>query len=239
MSSENTTKITYIFIDESGDMNFTSTGSKYYIFNFLVKKRPFKLHEQLSNYRYELLEKNLDPSLNRRLNIEYFHAHNDNKYIKDELFNLISTFNKESVKIYSYILEKEKVNPKKREQKEDFYIDNLIYSIGKLLKKIEIDDSFIIVTDNLPVAQNRKKQEKALKYGIGKYLTEHHHNFRYDIFHHCSASSANLQIIDYIGWAIARKYESGDTKYYEKIKKYILKEDMVIEKGERKYYEKE
>jgi len=41
---ENITDTTYIFIDESGDMNFTATGSKYYMFNFLVKKRLFKLH---------------------------------------------------------------------------------------------------------------------------------------------------------------------------------------------------
>jgi len=235
---ENITDTTYIFIDESGDMNFTKTGSKHYMFNFLVKKRPFKLHEYIASYRYELLEKSLDPRIERRLNIEYFHAHNDNKHIKNELFDIISTFNTEAVKIYSYILEKEKVQPEKREKNEKFYIDNLIYSIGKLLKKIEINSNFIIITDNLPVAQNRKKQEKALKVGVTNHLKENNLNLRYDIFHHCSASSSNLQIIDYIGWAIYRKYELQDDKYYKKIQKYILEEDIVTKNREVTYYDK-
>ncbi len=238
IESENITDTTYIFIDESGDMNFTSSGSKHYIFNFLVKKRPFKLHEYISNYRYELLEKSLDPLMKRRLNIEYFHAHNDNKHIKNELFNIISTFDTKAVKVYSYILEKEKIQPEKRKKNEIFYIDNLIYSIGRLLKKIEISSNFIIITDNLPVAQNRKKQEKALKIGVAKYLKENNLNLRYDIFHHCSASSANLQIIDYIGWAIYRKYEHKNDLYYRKIQKYILSEDEVTKNRGIKYYEK-
>lgn len=229
---------TYIFVDESGDMDFSQKGSKYYLFNFLVKKRPFKLHEYISNYRYELLEKNLDPHLDSRINIEYFHANNDNKHIKNEMFNIISTFDKESVKVYSYLLEKEKVHPDKRKSKELFYIDNLIYSIGMLLEKLNLDTNFVIITDNLPVERNKKKQEKALKLGVHNYIKEHNLNLRYDIFHHSSASSVNLQIIDYIGWAINRKYEHNDHMYYKKISKYILSEDLVTKDRKKKYYEK-
>ena len=235
---ENITDTTYIFVDEAGDMDFSQKGSQYYLFNFLVKKRPFKLHEYISNYRYELLEKNLDPHLNSRINIEYFHANNDNKHIKKELFNIISTFDTDSIQVYSYILEKQKVHPDKRKSREHFYIDNLIYSICMLLEKLDLDSNFIIVTDNLPVASNRKKQEKALKLGVSSYIKEHKLNLRYDIFHHCSASSANLQIIDYIGWAINRKYEHNDSSFYEKIKDYILSEDVVTKNREKKYYEK-
>lgn len=63
--------ILYFFVDESGDMDFSEKGSKYYMFSFLVKKRPFKLHETISSYRYSLLERNLNP-LNNRLDIENF-----------------------------------------------------------------------------------------------------------------------------------------------------------------------
>ena len=47
----------YIFVDESGNLDFTPNGSKYFMFNFLIKKRPFNLHNTISNYRYTLLEK--------------------------------------------------------------------------------------------------------------------------------------------------------------------------------------
>jgi len=230
--------VVYIFVDEAGDMDFSVNGSKYYMFNFLVKQRPFKVHEYIANYRYTLLERNLETSNARRLDIEYFHAHNDNKYIKDELFNTISTFDKERVKVYSYILEKPKVNPQKRKEKERFYIDNLNYSIQRLLQKLQIDKNFIIITDRLPVQKNKKKQVGALKKGIKEYIKSHDLHIRYDIFHHASASSANLQIVDYISWAIFRKYERGEDSYYDKIKMYILDEDIMTKDREINHYEK-
>lgn len=235
---ENVSDTIYIFVDEAGDMDFSHKGSKHYMFNFLVKKRPFNLHEYISNYRYSLLERNLNPLNGARLDIEYFHAHNDNKYIKNELFNIISTFDQNSVQAYSYILEKPKVVPNKRKEKDRFYIDNLNYSIQRLLDKLKIDKNFIIITDNLPIKQNKQKQIGALKKGIKEYLKSNNLAIRYDIFHHSSASSANLQIVDYISWAIFRKYERHDDSYYDKIKKYILDEEVMTKDRKTNHYEK-
>jgi len=235
---ENISDTVYIFVDEAGDMDFSPKGSQHYMFNFLIKRRPFNLHEYISNYRYSLLERNLDPLNGKKLEIEAFHAHNDNKYIKNELFNIISTFNENSVKAYSYILEKPKVAPEKRKEKDKFYIDNLSYSIQRLLDKLEIDKNFIVITDRLPVQQNKNKQIGALKKGIKEYLKSKKLNIRYDIFHHCSASSSNLQIVDYISWAIFRKFEHQDDSFYKKIEKYLISLDEMTKDREIIHYEK-
>lgn len=238
IASQKISDTVYIFVDEAGDMDFSAKGSKHYMFNFLVKRRPFNLHEYIANYRYSLLERNLDPLNGTRLDIEAFHAHNDNKYIKEELFNIISTFDADSVKAYSYILEKPKVDPGKRKEKEHFYIDNLSFSIQRLLDKIGIDKNFVIITDRLPVQKNKAKQVGALKKGIKEYLKNNGLKIRYDIFHHCSPSSANLQIVDYISWAIYRKYEHVQDNYYEKIKRYILDEEVMTKDREINHYER-
>jgi hypothetical protein len=235
---EKSSDTVYIFVDEAGDMDFSTKGSKYYMFNFLIKQRPFNLHEYIANYRYSLLEKNLYPLQGRRLNIESFHACEDNKYIKEEMFNIISTFDKKSVKAYSYILEKPKVLPTKRKEKDKFYINNLTLAIQQLLDKLSINKNFIIITDRLPVQKNKSKQVGALKKGIKEYLKNHNLMVRYDIFHHCSASSVNLQIVDYISWAIYKKFEFGDDSYYEKIEKYLMQIDNMTEKRDIAHYEK-
>lgn len=227
----------YIFVDEAGDMDFSEKGSRHYMFNFLIKRRPFSLHEYIASYRYSLLERNLNP-LNERLDIERFHACEDNKYIKEELFNIISTFDANLVKAYSYILEKPKVDPNKRQEKDKFYIDNLSYAIEKLLDELNINKNFIIITDRLPIEKNKNKQVGALKKGIKEYLSSKSLKLRYDIFHHSSASSANLQIIDYISWAIFRKYEHKDSSYYKKVDKYLIKVDVVTKYRTKTYYEK-
>jgi hypothetical protein len=217
----------YIFVDESGDMDFSQKGSKYYMFNFLVKTRPFQLHEYIANYRYELIERNLDPFVKEVLDIEAFHACEDNKYIRQRMFETISTFAKEAVQVYSYILEKPKVHPDKRKEQSIFYVDNLMYAITQLLDKIKINQNFIIITDRLPILANKNVQIKALKKGIKQYLKTNGKGIRYTIHHHCSASSSNLQIVDYIGWAINRKYEHSDPSYYEMIKQYLLEEEVM------------
>ncbi len=228
----------YIFVDEAGDMDFSEKGSKHYMFNFLIKTRPFNLHEYISNYRYSLLERNLDPLTGKRLNIEAFHACEDNPYIRNEIFNIISTFNINSVKAYSYILEKPKVQPTKRQEKDRFYIDNLNLATQRLLDKLKIDKNFIIITDRLPVQKNKNKQVGALKKGIKEYLKINNLDIRYDIFHHCSASSVNLQIVDYISWAIFRKYERNQDIYYKKIEEYLIDIDLMTKDRKINHYEK-
>ena len=185
-----------------------------------------------------MLERNLDPLNGTRLNIEAFHACEDNKYIKNEIFNIISTFNKDSVKSYSYILEKPKVEPNKRQEKDKFYIDNLTHAIAQLLDKLQIDKNFVIITDRLPVQKNKNKQVSALKKGIKEYLKSNDLNIRYDIFHHCSASSVNLQIVDYISWAIFRKYERNQDIFYKKIEKYLIDIDLMTKDRKVSHYEK-
>lgn len=229
--------ILYIFVDESGDMDFSQKGSKYYMFSFLVKNRPFKLHETIASYRYALLERNLKLEKNeKRLDIERFHACEDNDFVRERIFDLISSFEKETIRSYSYILEKPKVNPEKTSDKASFYSENLKYAITRLLDKIGIDKDFIIITDNLAVKKDKNRQIGAIKSGIKEYLRSNKINVRYDIFHHSSASSVNLQIVDYINWAIFRKYEKGDTRFYEKISKYILDEEDMTKDRDKRYY---
>lgn len=88
----------------------------------------------------------------------------------------------------------------------------------------------------MPVQKNKQTQIKAIKSGINTYISENKLNIRYDIFHHCSASSVNLQLIDYINWAIQRKYEKNDMYFYEKIEKYILDEEIVTKERIIKFY---
>ncbi len=231
---QNTGDTVYIFVDESGDMDFTSKGSKHYIFTFLVKQRPFALHEHISNYRYSLLERNLKPSTDKRLDIEAFHACDDNKYIREKVFDIIASFDNKLVRSYSYVLEKPKVQPNKRQDKDKFYINNLNLAIKNLLNKIKINKNFIIITDRLPFKS--KKHTPTLKKGIKEYIKTNKLSIRYDIFHHSSASSINLQVVDYISWAIFRKYERNDDEYYEKIEKYLITIDNMTKNIEKLHY---
>ena len=77
-----------------------------------------------------------------------------------------------------------------------------------------------------------------MKKGIKGYIKERKLAIRYDIFHHCSASSSNLQVVDYISWAIFRKYEHKDGSYYNNIQKYLFDEELMTKDAEVIHYER-
>jgi len=224
----------YIFVDEAGNMDFSNNGSKFYSFTFLVKKRPFIMQEVLQNYKFDLLERAATENLN--IELESFHASYDNKFVKDEVFEILENLPMEKFEVYSFLYEKPKILPDKRKDKDEFYIKNLAYSTQKLFNLIDLKRNFIIITDNLPVRQNKKKQIKAFKESIKNFLENKNIKVHYKIFHHNSSSNTNLQIVDYFSWAVFRKYERDDFHYYNKIKKFIKHEELLTKDRTKLYY---
>ncbi|MCK4821137.1 hypothetical protein KA005_35560, partial [bacterium] len=64
----------FLFFDESGDLNFSPIGSKYYFFGVLTTQFPSQLENALNELRYSLYKDGLD--------IEYFHASEDRQAVR-------------------------------------------------------------------------------------------------------------------------------------------------------------
>jgi hypothetical protein len=223
--------VKYIFVDEAGNLDFSNKGTKYFLFTFLVKKRPFELENKISKLKFDLIEWSVEN--NKHLDLEYFHATEDNTHIRKRMFELIINLDNSKIEVYTYILEKNKVFPEKREDKDKFYINNLKYATINVLS--HINEDFVIFTDRLPIKHNKTTLIKGLKKGIREHLDNNHLPIKYGIFHHSSASNAYLQVVDYINWAVFRKYERDDSNYYDMIKKYIKVEE-ILTKGRSKCF---
>jgi len=71
----------YLFFDESGDLNFTLSGSRYYFFGALTTRTPELLTNPLSKLQYELLAEGVE--------VERFHASEDRQVVRDRVFAII------------------------------------------------------------------------------------------------------------------------------------------------------
>ncbi len=69
----------YLFFDESGDLNFSPAGSRYYFFGALTTRDPERLTNPLSRLQYQLLADGLE--------IERFHASEDRLAVRDRVFD--------------------------------------------------------------------------------------------------------------------------------------------------------
>ena len=93
--------------------------------------------------------------------------------------------------------------------------------------------SLVVITDSLPVSRRRREVEKAVKRSVNINLPrsiDHH------IFHHQSRADLNLQIVDYVNWAVYRKWERGDTRSYDLIAGALRGELDVFRRGTTDYY---
>ena len=215
----------YIFLDESGNLDFSPTGTKYFVLTSISTTRPFSFHEPLEELRYELLEGRWDK--------EYFHCAEDNRFVRRRVFEVIAD-RAYGIEIDALIIEKAKVEPHVV-QNGNFYPEML----GTLLKsviqeRVHADArEAIVITDTVPVRKGRRSVERSAKAVLKATLPE---GQQYRLLHHSSRSHYGLQVADYCCWAIFRKYERGDPAYYRKIEDSIFSEYDALESRTARYY---
>lgn len=73
--------------------------------------------------------------------------------------------------------------------------------------------------------KKRKAIEGAIKETLARMLPR---EARYRLLHHESKSSFDLQIVDYVNWAIYRKWERGELRSYDLIRPAVRQEIELL-----------
>jgi len=215
----------YIFLDESGDFNFTNIGTRFFTFTTLTRTRPFPWDNPLLNLKYTLIEQGED--------IEYFHATENSQAVRDQVFKIISA-NLRDTRLDSLIVEKPKVGPALYPE-ERFYPRMVGYLLRYVTHPLNLKNfsEVIVITDSLPIAKKRNVVEKAIKQTLAGMLPR---GTNYKVLHYSSRSIFSLQVADYCNWAIFRKWERGDERSYNFIRSAIYSEFDIFRGGIKFYY---
>jgi hypothetical protein len=91
----------------------------------------------------------------------------------------------------------------------------------------------VIVTDRIPINKKRAAVEKTIKHTLSEILPK---EVSYAIYHHDSKSHYMLQVADYCNWAILRKWNNGESYYYNKIRSSIRSEYDIFKTGNQYFY---
>jgi len=177
-------KTLFIFIDESGNFDFSSDGTKYFILTAISTIRPLNEREKLLEYRYQLLSEKTDQ--------EYFHATEDKQIVRDGIYGLISGY--DDFYVDSVVAQKNKANPSlysemcskkgkimSRNIGAEFYriaCQTLLQYIFKRFNSTSIE-KIVVVLDNLFTDNKRQTILKSLK----TYLKQHCQKPFYIYFH--------------------------------------------------------
>ena len=215
----------YVFLDESGNLDFTMNGTRYFVMTSVSMQRPFPMNDALDAYKYDCLEYGLPQ--------EYFHAAEDNQLVRGKVFDIIVA-HLQNIRVDSLIVEKRKTVPGLQAEGQ-FYPKML----GHLLKHVLAMPSHreaaevIIITDTLPLQRKLKSIRKTIQSTLTEMLPA---GAKYQILHHDSRSHRGLQVADYCCWAIFRKYERDDLTAYNRISPAVLSEFDIFRRGVTYYY---
>jgi len=228
-------KSLFIFIDESGNFDFSSKGTKYFILSAVSTLNPLG-KERLEEIKYDLMKNGT--------NLEYFHASENKQFVRNRVYNFIESL--EDIEIDSVIVQKNKTNPslyilekKKMSKKEKGYklyiiaLRTLLKYIFKRYKNSENINQVIIILSSI---FNTNKQD-LIKMIIKKYLKQEFPKSFFLYFHECRADK-NTQIADYCSWAIYKKWTDGEIRPYNSIikKGKVRSEFDIFGIGENIYY---
>ena len=233
-------KTLYIFIDESGDFNFSPKGSKNFYLTAFTTFNPAVNRDSLLNLKYALLATGEDQ--------EYFHATEDRQVVRDRVFDFIASLN-DQYEVHTVFAKKNRTNPYLYEEivrrKKRVYRQNTGFGLYKLLCRTLLHYMFrgkvykkdinkiVVVVASLfeETSKNRAVIEE-----VKKFLKLKFPNVQFQIYCHTMKSEINCQLADYCCWAFSVKYERGEIRPYNVIKKQIKSEFDIFRQGSIEYY---
>ncbi|MBI4136262.1 MAG: DUF3800 domain-containing protein [Candidatus Vogelbacteria bacterium] len=254
MPKENKQKTLYIFIDESGNFDFTPTGTKYFVLTAVSTIAPLKSRDELLRKVHELKYAEWGMSQLEDYYLQpdyYFHASEDKQEIRDWVYAAIKKL--DDIEIDTISAQKNKTNPSlytrfelipnskeflpvKTVRSEELFYDKmsrmLLQYIFRRHEHTGDIEKIIVVLGSLFTKAKRGYVFKSL----GQYLKQ---NFKktFHIYFRSSASDINCQIADYCAWAVYVKAEKGERRPWEEVKGKVKSHFDVFARGNTEYYE--
>ena len=206
----------YIFLDESGDLGFKKTSSKWFLFTIALTSEQRSL-ERIT----KKIWRNLRKKYKRIGELHAYHADNTTRS------RMLKSLNElKDLKVMCIILNKQKVYVDLQNQKN--YLYN--YTANVLLERLHAS-GIIKDKESLHLYIDSKDTKKTLRENFIDYLTssmKKRRDCHFEVQLHASHENKSLQAVDFISWAIFRKYERGDFEFYEMIKSKIIDERLLF-----------
>ena len=233
-------KTLYLFIDESGNFDFTPKGTKYFLLTGLVTFEPLIKREGLIDLRYRLLSEGVDQ--------EFFHASEDKQAVRDQVFSILASIG-DTFEVRSILARKNKTNPvlyRESYTKKGRLIERstgmgLYRKLAECLLqyifkgKEGTASKIVVVLGSLYVGDKKRVILQTLKH----FLKTNFSGIPFEIYSHQTCADLNCQLADYCCWAVAVRAERGEERQYEVIKGQVKSIFDIFKNGDREYYKYE
>jgi len=206
----------YIFLDESGDLGFKKTSSRWFLFTIAMVSTPRSLER--------VIKKIWRPLKKKHKKLGELHAYHADDITRTRMLKKLNEL--AGLKVLCVILNKKKVYVDLQNQKNYLYNYTANILLDRLHSSGKLKDG-----ESIHLYIDRKDTKKRLRENLIQYLTtsmEDRRKERFSVELHTSHENKSLQAVDFISWAIFRKYERGEYEFYEIIKSKITDEKLLF-----------
>lgn len=216
-----TVRSLFMFIDESGNFDFSARGTTHFLMAGVVALEPYLTSVLMQRLRYKMLAQGHD--------IEYLHASEDRQVVRDEVFSVLSSI--EGLKAHVIYGDKRRAAPSIQSEDRIYYI--FAKALIKYLIKVHTPAEYDQVVVVLDKALNRRKQGE-FEQAVKPLLKELKKPFR--LFFHSVRSDYNAQIADYIAWAKFVALERDEQRPWAALNGLAVTDFDIFRKGHTLYY---
>lgn len=211
--------VRYLFLDESGNLDFTPKGSRFLTLAS-VTLDDCQVGNDLLDLRRTLARQGFDF-------FEQFHASEDRQVIRDRVFAAIRDHH---LRIDVTLLEKSHADAHLKSDPDRFYQLGIYLHLQHVVPAVMAPgDELLVVCAALGTKRQMEAHLKHLRYVTREISPEEN----VTAAHWRSASEPCLQVADYCCWAVHRKWERGDCRSYDLISDHIGIEFELFGSGDK------
>lgn len=202
----------YIFIDESGNFDFSERGTRHFVMAGVATLQPMESAKNLQLLRYKLLSSGED--------VSDFHASEDKQVIRNEVFGAISKARPELVCLVSCA-------------KVDLMLSQDAAEVQALLGKKLMEEIFSRISKDkfqqVVVIFDRsltKKKQADLKVILKPFLKSL--SYPFFLYFQSMSRDMNGQMADYFAWAKFVSLERNEFRPWKSLKNGIVLKDFNV-----------
>lgn len=203
----------YVFIDESGNLDFSPSGTEYFVMASIMTRDPFSSSALLYRLKYDLISRGQD--------ISDFRASRDLRSIRDEVLKSIAV----AKQLRAHVVFGRKAEVLQYLDSGAQMYQEFAIEIGQQVlvhAELEEIESVILIFDQTITAGHRESLRSALL-SLFEFRERH-----LRVLFHPMCTDFNGQIADYVAWSKFRQLERKDSKPWDRILKSINPSSMNL-----------
>ncbi len=210
-----------MFIDESGNFDFSSRGTDHFVLSAITALDPLVSSQKLQALKYQLLADGID--------VDYFHASPDMQAVRNAVFDEIEKLT--NIRINYIYADKHKTHP-------DYQSPEAFYALfGKTLLKYVFNGWLATQYEQIIVIFDKALTNKQQKAFLGVVKPELKLLGKpYRIYFHRTMADFNGQIADYCAWAKYVLLEKSESRPMDKLQRIPMSDFDIFNRGRTRYY---